>query len=85
MTGADITKEALILVRNLIIDYNNRYNEEVAYLICTVHDAIDVEIREDLAEQFAKEKKELMITAAQKYIKSVNMGVDVTITKYWLK
>lgn len=85
MTGADVTKEALILVRNLIIDYNKRYNENVAYLICTVHDAIDVEVREDLAEQFAQEKKQLMMEAASKYVKSVSIGVDVTITKYWYK
>lgn len=85
MTGADVTKEALILVRNLIIDYNKRYNENVAYLICTVHDAIDVEVREDLAEQFAQEKKQLMMEAANKYVKSVSIGVDVTITKYWYK
>lgn len=85
MTGADITKEALILVRNLIIEYNKRYKENVAYLICTVHDAIDVEVREDLAEQFAQEKKQLMMEAASKYVKSVSIGVDVTITKYWYK
>lgn len=84
-TGADVTKEALILVRQLIIDYNKRYNEDVAYLICTVHDAIDVEVREDLAEQFAQEKKQLMMEAANKYVKSVSIGVDVTITKYWYK
>ena len=84
-TGADVTKEALILVRNLITEYNKKYNEEVAYLICTVHDAIDVEVREDLAEQFAKEKKQLMLQAVNKYIKTVSIGVDVTITKFWYK
>ncbi len=84
-TGADITKEALISVRNLIIEYNEKYGEKVAYLICTVHDAIDVEVREDLAEQFAEDKKKLMIEAAAKYVKSVVIGVDVTITKYWYK
>lgn len=84
-TGADITKEALISVRDLITRYNKKYGEEVAYLICTVHDAIDVEVREDLAEQFAKEKKQLMIEAANKYVKTVSIGVDVTITKYWYK
>lgn len=84
-TGADITKEALVSVRNLITQYNEKYGEEVAYLICTVHDAIDVEVREDLAEQFAQEKKQLMMEAASKYVKTVSIGVDVTITKYWYK
>lgn len=36
-TGADITKEALVEVRNLITDYNQKYKEEVAFLVCTVN------------------------------------------------
>lgn len=85
MTGADITKEALVEVRKLIMRYNALYDEPVAYLVCTVHDAIDVEVREDLAKQFADEKKQIMMDVAKKYVKEVSIGVDVTITKEWYK
>jgi DNA polymerase I-like protein with 3'-5' exonuclease and polymerase domains len=84
-SGADCTKEALIGVRELIITYNNTYKEDVAYLICTVHDAIDVEVREDLATQFAKEMEDIMINAGNKYVSKVQMKVDTTITKEWIK
>ena len=84
-TGADITKEALIGVRNLITQYNEQNNSMVAYLLCTVHDAIDVEVREDLADQFAKEMADIMIAAGNKYVSKVKMEVDVTITTQWQK
>lgn len=84
-SGADICKEALIQVRNLIIKYNQKYSEEVAFLICTVHDAIDVEVREDLAKEFAKEMEELMVQVGNKYVTKVKMEVDTTITKFWQK
>lgn len=84
-TGADICKEALIAVRNLVKTYNNKYKEEVAYLICTVHDAIDVEVREDLAEVFSEEMCRLMIEVGNKYVTNLKMDVDPTITKSWTK
>lgn len=83
--GADITKEALVGVRNLIIEYNTLYKEEVAFLICTVHDAIDTEVREDLAEEFAKKKEEIMVSCGNKYVTKVKMEVDTTITSVWKK
>ena len=84
-SGADITKEALVGIRNLILEYNNKYKEQVAYLICTVHDAIDVEVREDLALQFSKEMETIMIDCGNKYVSKVKMKVDTTITKVWQK
>jgi len=84
-SGADICKEALIEVRNLIKRYNKKWNEDVAYLICTVHDAIDVEVREDLAQEFSKEMASLMIEVGNKYVSKVKMEVDTTITKCWQK
>lgn len=84
-TAADCTKEALILCRELIFRYNIKYGEEVAFMICTVHDAIDFEVREDLAEEFAKEAEKLMIEAGSKYVSKVVMAVDTTITNEWSK
>lgn len=84
-SGADICKEALVGVRELISDYESVYQEEVAYLICTVHDAIDVEVREDLAEEFAWYMENIMVTCGNKYVSKVKMEVDITITDYWKK
>lgn len=84
-TAANICKEALIGVRNLINEYNNKHNETVAYLICTVHDAIDVEVREDLAEKFSKDMNKVMVEVGNKYVKHVSMKTDITITDYWTK
>lgn len=85
MTGADICKEALVAVRNLVITYNNKHGEEVAFMLLQVHDAIDVEVRKDLAEQFAKDMEALMIECGNKYVSKVKMKVDTTITDYWTK
>lgn len=58
---------------------------DTAYLICTVHDAIDVEVREDLAEEFAAKMEKIMIDCGNKYVSKVQMKVDTTITKEWVK
>lgn len=84
-TGADITKDALIEVRELINRYNKIHGSTVAYLLCTVHDAIDVEVREDLAQEFADKMAEIMIKCGNKYVTKVKMEVDVTITDKWQK
>lgn len=83
--GANVTKEALVYIRNLILEYNKKYNSEVAYLICTVHDQIDCEVREDLAEEFAVKMEELMLKAANKYITKVKSYVETTKTTVWQK
>lgn len=84
-TAANICKEALIEVRNLINTYNIKHNDTVAYLVCTVHDAIDVEVREDLAEEFSKDMNRVMVEVGNKYVKHVSMKTDITITDYWKK
>lgn len=83
--AADITKEAMVMTRRLIQEYNVKYGEEVAFMICTVHDAIDFEVRADLAEQFARDAEELMKKAGRIYVKSVVMEVDTTISDMWMK
>lgn len=82
--AANITKEALSEVRKLV----NRYNElhgQVAYLICTVHDQIDCEVKDEFAEEFGKEMEEIMIACGKKYVKKVTIYVDKTQTRYWQK
>lgn len=88
-SGADICKEALVEVRNLIEKYNKLTREtkgkDVAYLICTVHDAIDVEVDEYLAPIIAADMERIMVECGNKYVKQVQMEVDTTITDYWTK
>lgn len=84
-TAANICKEALVGVRNLIKEYNHMCGTEVAFLVCTVHDAIDVEVREDLAKEFSEKMNTIMVTLGNKYVKHVSMKVDITITNEWTK
>lgn len=84
-SGADICKEALVEVRKYILALNKQHNKEVARLLCTVHDAIDTEVLEEFAEEFAKEKERIMIECGNKYVTKVSMKVDTTITKVWQK
>ena len=84
-TGADITKEALVGIREQVLAYNKKYNREVARMLCTVHDQIDVEVINEIAGEFAEVMKNVMIISGNKYVQDVNMEVDVTITKVWTK
>ncbi len=84
-SAANIGKEALVEIRKLIKDYEKSYGEGVAYLIATVHDQSDCEVRKDVAEQFAQDMKKVMIDAASKYTTKVKMGADLTVTDVWQK
>ncbi len=54
-------------------------------VVLTIHDAIDVEVREDHVELFAKAMEKIMILCGNKYVKQVQMEVDTTITDFWTK
>jgi len=84
-SGANITKEALIGVRNLINHYNLMYKEEVAFLTGQVHDEINVEAREDIANMFSLDMEKTMIECGNKYVTKVKMKVDTTVTLCWTK
>lgn len=85
MSGADICKEALVEGRKLCTQYNSKYGNKTAIMIATVHDEIDFEIREDLADKFAKTITNLMIQVGNKYVTKVSMDVETTITDFWTK
>jgi DNA polymerase-1 len=79
-SAANITKEALIEVRNLIkSSYPN------SYLIGQVHDSIECEVQSTNSEEFAKDMEIVMVRAASKYLTHVRMGVDITVTTCWTK
>ena len=85
-SGADICKEALVEVRNLLERYNKYSREtkghDIAYLICTVHDAIDVEVIEPMARAIAHDMEKIMILCGNKYVKQFQLEVDTTITDF---
>ena len=77
-SGAVIMKEALVAVRNIIKDFD-------AYLICTVHDQVDLEVREDQAQHVHDLIAEAMERVGNKYVKHVTMPAEGTITDVWTK
>lgn len=85
MSGADICKEALVEGRKLCKQYNEIYGNNTALMICTVHDEIDFEVKNEYADQFGNEITSLMIEVGNKYVTKVNMDVETTITDFWTK
>jgi DNA polymerase I-like protein with 3'-5' exonuclease and polymerase domains len=83
--GAAACKEALIAVRNYIQEFNKLHNEEVCYLICQVHDAIDLEVKDEFADEVMDQVCKLMVQEGNKYVTKTNMDVDPTKTKQWQK
>jgi len=84
-SGADICKEALVEGRKLCKQYNEIYGNNTALMICTVHDEIDFEVKNEYADQFGNEITSLMIEVGNKYVTKVNMDVETTITDFWTK
>jgi DNA polymerase-1 len=83
--AADMSKEALIAIRNLVLEYNNTYGEDTAFLIGFVHDSIEAEAKDAIAKQFGAEKNQIMVDVANKYLNGVVMKVDTSISKKWGK
>lgn len=81
--GAAIMKEALANIREYLI--KNKYYETVAFMVCTVHDQIDLEIKSEWAEKLTKEISDIMVESGNKYVKSVSMEVDAEILDKWQK
>ncbi len=75
-TGADILKQALINVNEQLL------SDEVK-LISTVHDEIILECHKDKANYVSKTLKDLMEQAGRKYLKSVPIIADVSISDSW--
>jgi len=79
-TGADMIKLAMVKIR----DHINKTNFP-AHLVTQVHDEIGVEVRDDVAEDWASIQCKLMRDAGEEIIPDFPMGVDFTITKEWSK
>lgn len=83
--ASDMSKEALVEIRNLVCRYNREYDEEVALLLGMVHDSIECETKTPLAKQFGAEMNQIMVDVANRYLEGVVMKVDTTISGSWGK
>lgn len=81
--AADMSKQALVKIRNLVLEYNNTYGEDTARLLGMVHDSIEAEVKSPLAKQFAEDKNQIMVDVANTYLDGVVMKVDTKISSSW--
>jgi len=81
-SGGQMTKRALVLLRNYI--KQNNLSKDV-YIVMTVHDQIDCEVREDLVQSWSIIQKSIMEEAGREIIKNVPVLSDITISDSWTK
>jgi DNA polymerase-1 len=79
-TGADILKRAI----RIFYDATKDKQKDIKF-VNFVHDEINIEVREDLAEEMSQLLKDCMVTAGAEFIKNVEVKVDVTIQNKWEK
>jgi DNA polymerase I len=79
-TNADMTKLALILIRNSIKEKNLN-----AILINTVHDEIVIECDDSIAEEMSGIMRDCMIKAGEHYLHKLPVDVECAISDSWLK
>lgn len=86
--NADMVKLALIKCYDYIREkdwWNPVTNIDVCKIILTVHDEIQCEVREDLAEEWKKTMNEIMLESGSTIVKTIPMSVDCTISNHWTK
>jgi DNA polymerase I-like protein with 3'-5' exonuclease and polymerase domains/intein/homing endonuclease len=76
--NADMTKLALIYLRNALRDWDAR-------TVNTVHDEIVVEARADIAEEVQHIVEDCMVRAAAYILKVVPMVAEASLADYWSK
>jgi len=83
-TGSSMIKEAMVEVEQYLQKY--RINYPYIYIIMQVHDEIVCQLPIDLAEQMAKDIKQIMINVGNSYIKeTVKINADYKIQPCWTK
>lgn len=80
-SSADITKEALILLFNYIVE--NNYFKKVL-IPNVVHDEILVECPKELEEEFKSKVVECMELAGSKYFTRVKLGASCDAGDHWI-
>lgn len=81
-SGGQMTKRALVLLRNYI--KNNNLQNKV-YIVMTVHDQIDCEVEKSFVEEWSLIQKEIMESAGREIITNVPVLSEITISDCWTK
>lgn len=79
-TGADMTKEALVIIRKYILQ-----NNLPVKLVMTVHDQIDTIVHADYADQWKRDMQALMERAALTTIPNGLLKSDTNLSLTWEK
>lgn len=79
-TGADMTKEALVIMRKFILKHNLPVK-----IVMTVHDQIDTIVHQDYADQWKRDMKALMEKAALTTIPNGLLKSDTNLSLTWEK
>jgi len=79
-TGADMTKEALVLMRKYILT-----NDLPVKIVMTVHDQIDTIVHKDYADTWKEEMKSIMEKAALTAIPNGLLKADTNVSTSWEK
>lgn len=79
-TGADMTKEALVLMRKFILK-----NNLPVKIVMTVHDQIDTIVHQSYADQWRYQMKEIMEKAALTAIPNGLLKSDTNLSLTWEK
>lgn len=84
-TASDMTKTAIVLVRQRLIDLGIMPYDcnAKAKLVSVVHDETSVECVEEEANKIASIQKECMETAGSMFVKSMPMPANPVIKKHW--
>jgi DNA polymerase-1 len=82
--NASITKYAMVLIRNKILEKNWDLNG-MAKVLCAVHDEILVEAHDDVIDEMHKIQVDEMLAAAYHYVKKVPMAVETSVEGHWVK
>ncbi len=78
--SADMTKKAMILIRNYIKD-----NDVPVKIVMTVHDQVDTICKNSYAEEWVTKLTELMEQAALEVVTNGLLKADTNISKSWEK
>ena len=83
--SADMTKRALVLMRNYIKYTSKFYDEPPVKLVMTVHDQIDTICRNDYLDIWTVSMKKLMEDAALEIVTNGLLKAEVTVNNCWTK
>jgi len=80
--NATITKKALIMLKEEI---KKKSWDKIALPVLTIHDEIVCEVIEDIADQAKDLLSEVMIAAAEIWVKNVPVRADAYVADHWKK